>query len=155
MLLSATLLTAMLADTIEENEIHNRQRSDGLYLRRRFSCRSASPALGFSPPVWCSPGRNFREGARPDAVAPAVLKNLGWLYILVIVVLYAISIFSITFYRIGRADHAANVLRLGRILEQYDGNERRGSGGADLPCSGAGGCCCRGAADLQFGARGL
>jgi Na+/melibiose symporter-like transporter len=45
-------------------------------------------------------------------VAPAVLRNLGWLYILVIVVLYALSIFSITFYRIGRADHAANVLRL-------------------------------------------
>jgi hypothetical protein len=54
----------------------------------------------------------FPEGARPDAVAPEVLRNLGWLYILIIVALYALSIGCIPFYRIGRADHAANVLRL-------------------------------------------
>jgi GPH family glycoside/pentoside/hexuronide:cation symporter len=54
----------------------------------------------------------FPEGARPDAVAPEVLRNLGVLYVLIIVALYAISIFCATLYRIGRADHAANVLQL-------------------------------------------
>ena len=112
MLLSATLLTAMLADTIEENEIQNRQRSDGLYFAAAFFVQKCVSGLGIFASGLVLSWAQFPEGARPDAVAPQVLTNLGWRYILIIVVLYAISIFSITFYRIGRADHAANVLRL-------------------------------------------
>jgi len=112
MLLSATLLTAMLADTIEENEIQNRQRSDGLYFAAAFFVQKCVSGLGIFASGLVLSWAQFPEGARPDAVAPEVLTNLGWRYILIIVVLYAISIFSITFYRIGRADHAANVLRL-------------------------------------------
>jgi Na+/melibiose symporter-like transporter len=112
MLLSATLLTAMLADTIEENEIQNRQRSDGLYFAAAFFVQKCVSGLGIFASGLVLSWAQFPEGARPDAVAPEVLENLGWRYILIIVVLYAISIFSITFYRIGRADHAANVLRL-------------------------------------------
>jgi len=111
-LLSSTLLTSMLADTIEENEIRNRQRSDGLYFAAAFFVQKCVSGLGIFASGVVLSWAQFPEGARPDAVAPAVLRNLGWLYILVIVVLYGISIFSITFYRIGRADHAANVLRL-------------------------------------------
>jgi len=112
MLLSATLLTAMLADTIEENEIQNQQRSDGLYIAAAFFVQKCVSGLGIFASGLVLSWAQFPEGARPDAVAPEVLRNLGWRYILIIVVLYAISIFSITFYRIGRADHAANVLRL-------------------------------------------
>jgi len=111
-LLSATLLTSMLADTIEENEIRNRQRSDGLYFAAAFFVQKCVSGLGIFASGVVLSWAQFPEGARPDAVAPEVLRNLGWLYVLIIVVLYAISIFSITFYRIGRADHAANVLRL-------------------------------------------
>ncbi|HXC22553.1 MAG TPA: MFS transporter, partial [Steroidobacteraceae bacterium] len=46
MLLSATLLTAMLADTIEENEIQNRQRSDGLYFAAAFFVQKCVSGLG-------------------------------------------------------------------------------------------------------------
>jgi len=111
-LLSATLLTSMLADTIEENEIRNRQRSDGLYFAAAFFVQKCVSGLGIFASGVVLSWAQFPQGARPDAVAPEVLRNLGWLYVLVIVVLYAISIFSITFYRIRRADHAANVLRL-------------------------------------------
>jgi len=112
MLLSSTLLTSMLADTIEENEIQNRQRSDGLYFAAAFFVQKCVSGLGIFASGVVLSWAQFPEGARPDAVAPEVLKDLGWRYILIIVVLYAISIFSMTFYRIGRAEHAANVLRL-------------------------------------------
>ena len=112
MLLSATLLTSMLADTIEENEIQNRQRSDGLYFAAAFFVQKCVSGLGIFASGVVLSWAQFPEGARPDAVAPAVLRNLGWLYILIIIVLYACSIFCVTYYRIGRADHAANVLRL-------------------------------------------
>ncbi|MGO9935722.1 MAG: MFS transporter [Steroidobacteraceae bacterium] len=111
-LLSATLLTSMLADTIEENEIQNRLRSDGLYFAAAFFVQKCVSGLGIFASGIVLAWAQFPEGARPDRVAPEVLRNLGWRYILIIVALYAVSIFCITFYRIGRADHAANVLRL-------------------------------------------
>jgi GPH family glycoside/pentoside/hexuronide:cation symporter len=111
-ILSATLLTSMLADTIEENEIRNRQRSDGLYFAAAFFVQKCVSGLGVFASGLVLSWARFPEGARPDAVAPEVLRNLGALYVLIIVVLYAISIFCATRYRIGRADHAANVLQL-------------------------------------------
>jgi glycoside/pentoside/hexuronide:cation symporter, GPH family len=111
-ILSATLLTSMLADTIEENEIRNRQRSDGLYFAAAFFVQKCVSGLGIFASGLVLSWAQFPEGARPDAVAPEVLRNLGVLYVLIIVALYAISIFCATLYRIGRADHAANVLQL-------------------------------------------
>jgi glycoside/pentoside/hexuronide:cation symporter, GPH family len=54
----------------------------------------------------------FPEGARPGLVPAAVLRNLALTYVPLIVVLLAISIFCIRFYRIGRAGHNSNLALL-------------------------------------------
>jgi hypothetical protein len=51
----------------------------------------------------------FPEGARPGLVPAKVLRDLALTYVPLIVVLLAISIFCIAFYRIGRAAHNANL----------------------------------------------
>jgi len=106
---SGALVTSMLADTVEENEIRTHQRTEGLYFAAAFFVQKCVSGLGIFAGGLVLAWVKFPEGARPGLVPPEVLKNLALTYVPLIVVLLAISIYCITFYRIGRAGHNANL----------------------------------------------
>jgi Na+/melibiose symporter-like transporter len=108
-LASSALVTSMLADTVEENEIQTRQRTEGLYFAAAFFIQKCVSGLGIFIASLILAWVKFPEGARPDGVAPEVLRNLAIAYIPVVVVLFGLSIACISFYRIGRAAHNANL----------------------------------------------
>jgi Na+/melibiose symporter-like transporter len=116
-LASSTIVTSMLADTVEDNELQTRQRTEGLYFAAAFFIQKCVSGLGIFIGSMILALVKFPEGARPDAVAPEVLRNLALVYIPVVMILFALSIACISFYRIGRATHNAN-LELLRALNK-------------------------------------
>jgi Na+/melibiose symporter-like transporter len=106
---SGALVTSMLADTVEENEIRTHQRTEGLYFAAAFFVQKCVSGLGIFAGGVILAWVKFPEGARPGLVPPKVLTNLALTYVPIVVVLLAISIFCIRFYQIGRAGHNANL----------------------------------------------
>jgi Na+/melibiose symporter-like transporter len=109
---SSALVTSMLADTVEENEIRTSQRTEGLYFAAAFFVQKCVSGLGIFAAGLILAWVKFPEGARPGLVPPQVLRHLALTYIPLLMVLLGISIFCITFYRIGRATHNSNLARL-------------------------------------------
>jgi glycoside/pentoside/hexuronide:cation symporter, GPH family len=109
---SGALTTSMLADTVEENELRTRQRTEGLYFAAAFFVQKCVSGLGIFLASLVLAWVQFPEVAKPGLVAPQVLRNLALTYVPLIVVLLGISIFCITFYQIGRATHDSNLQRL-------------------------------------------
>ena len=109
---SGALITSMLADTVEENELRTHQRTEGLYFAAAFFVQKCVSGLGIFMGGLVLGWVKFPEGARPGHVPAAVLRHLALTYVPLIVVLLAISIFCIQFYRIGRAGHNSNLARL-------------------------------------------
>jgi len=109
---SGVLVTSMLADTVEENEIRTHQRTEGLYFAAAFFVQKCVSGLGIFMGGLVLGWVKFPEGARPGLVPAGVLRGLALTYVPSIVVLLAISIFCIQFYRIGRAAHNSNLALL-------------------------------------------
>jgi glycoside/pentoside/hexuronide:cation symporter, GPH family len=109
---SSALVTSMLADTVEENEIRTSQRTEGLYFAAAFFVQKCVSGLGIFAAGLILAWVKFPEGARPGLVPPQVLRHLALTYIPLLMVLLGISIFCITFYRIGRATHNSNLALL-------------------------------------------
>jgi len=109
---SGSLTTSMLADTVEENELRTGQRTEGLYFAAAFFVQKCVSGLGIFVASLVLAWVKFPEGAKPGLVAPQVLRNLALTYLPLIVVLLGISIFCITYYQIGRTTHNSNLQRL-------------------------------------------
>jgi glycoside/pentoside/hexuronide:cation symporter, GPH family len=109
---SGALVTSMLADTVEENEIRTHQRTEGLYFAAAFFVQKCVSGLGIFMGGLVLGWVKFPEDARPGLVPAVVLRNLALAYVPLIVVLLGISIFCIQFYRIGRAGHNSNLALL-------------------------------------------
>jgi glycoside/pentoside/hexuronide:cation symporter, GPH family len=106
---SGALVTSMLADTVEENELRTHQRTEGLYFAAAFFIQKCVSGLGIFAGGLILAWVKFPEGARPGLVPEQVLRHLALTYVPLIVVLLGISIVCITFYRIGRAGHNSNL----------------------------------------------
>jgi Na+/melibiose symporter-like transporter len=109
---SGALVTSMLADTVEENEIRTHQRTEGLYFAAAFFIQKCVSGLGIFAGGLILAWVKFPVGAQPGLVPAEVLRHLALTYVPLIVGLLGISIFCITFYRIGRAGHNSNLTRL-------------------------------------------
>jgi GPH family glycoside/pentoside/hexuronide:cation symporter len=109
---SGALVTSMLADTVEENEIRTHQRTEGLYFAAAFFIQKCVSGLGIFLAGLILAWIQFPAAARPGQVAAKVLRDLALTYVPLVVVLLGISIFCITFYRIRRIDHDANLTLL-------------------------------------------
>jgi len=114
-LTAGALVTSMLADTVEDNEIQTRQRTEGLYFAAAFFIQKCVTGLGIFMASVVLAWVKFPEGAQPGGVAPAVLRNLALAYVPLVVVLFGLSIACIAFYQIGRGTHNANLQRLRAI----------------------------------------
>jgi Na+/melibiose symporter-like transporter len=106
---SGALVTSMLADTVEENEIRTRQRTEGLYFAAAFFIQKCVSGLGIFAGGLILAWVKFPQNAKPGLVPPEILRHLALTFVPLIVVLLGVSILCITFYKIGRAGHDANL----------------------------------------------
>lgn len=107
---------SMIADVVEYGALETGRRSEGAFFAALSLVNKSVSGFGFvlsSFVVWLA---GFPTNANPATLDPAILRNLLWVYLPILMTLYALSIFFFNKYPITRAKHAENVRRL---AEQY------------------------------------
>lgn len=110
--MTGTLLTAMIADVVEESAVRTGRRSEGLLFSADSLFKKLSSAGGPMVAGFLLTAAAFPAGAARGSVPPEVLQTLGLVYAPTLLCFYIISISLLTLYRIDRTRHAANVAAL-------------------------------------------
>lgn len=112
LIMSTTLVSAMMADVVEETELATGRRSEGvLFAARSFVGKSLS-GLGVVTATALLTMIGFPDGAQPGALDAAVVRNLGLVYAPALMILYGLAILALSAYTITRSQHAANLAAL-------------------------------------------
>jgi Na+/melibiose symporter-like transporter len=110
---SAALVSAMVADVVEENELATGRRSEGVFFAARSFIDKSVSGLGIMLSAvliaWIG-----RPGEGDPVQRAAMIEQLGGGYAVGAVVLYSIAIACYARYRIDRAGHAENLDKLAR-----------------------------------------
>ncbi len=113
-IVSSILLTAMLADVVEETEIATGRRSEGVLFAANVFIQKAVSGIGIFTSSLILGAIGFPRGAKPGAVDPTIVRNLGLVYTPLLVVLFLIATGFVALYRIDREAHEANLRRLSK-----------------------------------------
>lgn len=114
----ATLVSAMIADVVEDGELKTGRRNEGVYFSASimvskavsgFGIFAASAVLGFI---------RFPTGINPDRVGDTVLRHLALTYAPIYVAMYAVGLVLMTGYKITRASHAETLVLLAAEAER-------------------------------------
>jgi GPH family glycoside/pentoside/hexuronide:cation symporter len=112
----AILLGSMLADVVEDSERVTKRRSEGLFFAANSFMQKSASGLGLLLSGLVIAAAHFPTNADPATLDPHIVRNLALVYLPSIVVLYAISIVIVGFYRITRENHEENLRRLAEEL---------------------------------------
>ena len=109
-----TLLASMIADVVEENEVRNGRRDEGVVFALNTFVQKCASGLGvFGSTVILAVAR-FPTRARVEDVPAAVTTHLALIYIAAVMALYVASALCVFFYKITRERHMSNL----RILAE-------------------------------------
>ncbi len=109
---ATTLVSAMVADVVEESEIKTGRRSEGLFFAVRtfaiktvhgFGAMAAAAILAFA---------DFPDNAVPGEVSQVHLDGLAFFYIPALLIFYGIAMAFVFAYNISRESHEQNLERL-------------------------------------------
>ncbi|HBQ48376.1 MAG TPA: sugar transporter [Hyphomonas atlantica] len=106
------LMAAMVADIVEESELATGRRSEGIFFAGISFIRKLSQGAGILTAAVVLSVAELRPGMQPGEVADASLNRLGWGYAVSLLVIWTLMIFCLSFYRISRESHAANLAAL-------------------------------------------
>jgi Na+/melibiose symporter-like transporter len=108
---SAALVSAMVADVVEESELTTGRRSEGVFFAARSFIDKSVSGLGILLSALLIEWIGRPGEGDPVAVAEKI-ERLGTGYALGAVALYAVAIACYSRYRISRAGHAENLRKL-------------------------------------------
>ena len=111
-IVASILISAMVADVVEDSELATGRRSEGVFFAARSFAQKAVHGIGTFTASMILAVIAFPDGARPGDVAPEVVRNLGLVYVPVLMLLYICALTLLTGYRISRESHAENLRRL-------------------------------------------
>jgi Na+/melibiose symporter-like transporter len=106
------LTTSMLADLVEEADLRTGRRADGLFFAAATFIRKLVTGLGVVAATVVLTLAGVAANAKPEDVSPESLWRLGALYVPVILTLWMAMIAALSFYKLDRAGHEANLARL-------------------------------------------
>ena len=106
------LIASMVADVVEESELKTARRSEGVFYAARSFAQKCVSGLGIYFASIILGLISFPENAKPGDVDASVIFNLGIVYAPMIFMLYLLGLSIITWYRIDREGHQANLQRL-------------------------------------------
>jgi GPH family glycoside/pentoside/hexuronide:cation symporter len=106
------LAASMIADVVEDSEVTTGRRSEGVFVAANAVAQKAVSGIGIFASSLLLGFVGFPRDAKPGQVDPAVVRQLGMVYVPVLVVIYAIALGFLSTYRISRATHEQNLRRL-------------------------------------------
>ena len=120
---SSILMTAMLADVVEDSELKTGRRSEGLFFAGSSFMAKAVSALGILGSGLLLRAINFPDNAVPGHVDPTVVRNMALVYMPSVAILYALGILTIRRFPIDRAVHEENLRKLAADAEHMPASE--------------------------------
>jgi glycoside/pentoside/hexuronide:cation symporter, GPH family len=123
------LVTSMMADVVEDAAVSTGQRSEGLLFAANGLISKCVTGVGTFFAGLLLAWVSFPQHAVPGQVDPAILRNLGWVFVPIVAIFSAISIAVLMFYDIDRSTHQRNIER----LESADAPNSDAGALGDLP----------------------
>jgi Na+/melibiose symporter-like transporter len=120
---SGILMSAMLADVVEDSELKTGRRSEGLFFAGSSFMAKAVSGLGLLLSGLLLGAIGFPTNAVPGHVDPAIIRHMGLVYLPSIVVLYGIGMAIIWRFPIDRSHHEENLRRLAAEAEHMPAAE--------------------------------
>ncbi len=118
LIISANILvSAMVADVVEESELSTGRRSEGVFFAGLSLVGKAVAGVGVMLSTVILSVIGFPQDAQPGAVDPRIMRNLALLFVPVLTSLYLVSAFLVTTFRISRTAHEEHL----RSLASRDG----------------------------------
>jgi GPH family glycoside/pentoside/hexuronide:cation symporter len=109
---SSILVGAMIADVVEDSEVHTGRRSEGTFFAANTFAQKAVNGLGVLVAGQLLAWVEFPTGAALGSVSEETIFGLATFYIPVEWGLYGFAIVMLALYRISRAGHEANLSTL-------------------------------------------
>lgn len=109
-----TLMASMIADVVEDSELKTKRRSEGVFFAAITFSRKFVQGFGVVSATVILSIAQFPSGAQPGEVSMDTVNTLGLLYAPTVFTVWMIMIWFLSRYRINRADHEANLRKLGR-----------------------------------------
>jgi len=106
------LFSSMIADVVEDAELKTGRRQEGLFFAAIAFAAKATTGLGIFASGLIVGAIHFPTGAKPGAVDPEIVRNLGLVYIPTQIVLYGTATVLLLGYGISRASHAETLRKL-------------------------------------------
>ncbi len=109
---SSILMSAMLADVVEDSELKTKRRSEGLFFAGNSFMAKAVSGLGILLSGMLLGFVGFPSNAVPGHVDPTIIRNMALVYLPSVVLLYGLGILIISRFPIDRKDHEENLRKL-------------------------------------------
>ncbi len=109
---AAILASSMVADVVEESELETGRRSEGVFFAARSFIQKAVHGIGTLTATAVLSVIGFPKQATVGEVPDEVIRNLGLVYVPLLMGVYMVALGFLTAYRINRATHEANLQRL-------------------------------------------
>jgi Na+/melibiose symporter-like transporter len=109
---SSILTASMVADLAEDSEVATGRRSEGVFVAANMFVQKAVSGIGIFGSSLLLGVVGFPRDAKPGAIDPAIVWRLGFVYVTLLVAVYAIAIACLASYRISRERHEENLRRL-------------------------------------------
>ena len=111
-IISAILISSMIADVVEDSELRTGRRSEGLFFAAAAFVQKAVSGVGIFASSMILLAIGFPQNAKPGQVEPGVVSNLGFTYLMVLGGLYGAAILCVSLYRITREGHEESLRTL-------------------------------------------
>ncbi|MEO0982447.1 MAG: MFS transporter [Pseudomonadota bacterium] len=106
------LMSAMVADIVEESELKTGRRSEGIFFAGIGFIRKLAQGVGILSASVILAAASIAPGARPADVAEDSVRTLGLGYAVTLLTVWMLMIACVGLYRISREDHEANLKAL-------------------------------------------
>lgn len=111
-IVASILISSMVADIVEDSELRTGRRSEGVFFAARSFAQKSVHGIGTMSATMILTAVEFPLGAAPDEVPEEVVRDLGLVFVPVLMIVYMIALFLLTGYRISRESHGQNLQRL-------------------------------------------
>jgi len=118
---ASILITAMLADVVEDSEVKTGRRSEGLFFAFTSLVQKAVGGVGAIGAGLILTVIAFPRAAKPGEVEPEIIVNLALVYMPVLALLYGIALAIMQAYNISREGHMENLRILADRTAEMEG----------------------------------
>ena len=114
-IMSSSLIAAMIADVVEDSEVKTGRRSEGIFFAANSFAQKAVNGLGVVVAGQILAIIQFPTKAEPGQVPEETLFDLAYIYVPTLLFFYLFALAVLSVYKINREDHSENLRKLAEV----------------------------------------